>query len=86
MQMFLAAALQRSSDARGLGIRFVALAPSELLAGTAIGEAAAIAYDTHAGPLDPVGVARAIVAIASGEAHPEATQLSVTNRGIEVVG
>jgi NADP-dependent 3-hydroxy acid dehydrogenase YdfG len=86
MQMFLAASLQRSSDARALGIRFVALAPSELLSGTAIGEAAAIAYDKHAGPLDPVGVARAIVAIASGEAHPDVTQLSVTSRGVEVIG
>src|SRR4051812_20285489 len=65
MQMFLAAYLQRASDARELGIRFVALAPLQLLEGTRIGEAAASAYAAEAGepvedyikrwpaPLDP---------------------------------
>ena len=43
-QMFLADYLQRHADLRGLGIRFVALAPRQLLAGTATGEAAAAAY------------------------------------------
>ena len=33
-QMFLARYLQRESDARGLGIRFVALAPRQFIAGT----------------------------------------------------
>ena len=37
------------SDARGLGIRFVALAPRQFLVGTAIGEAAAAAYGAEAG-------------------------------------
>src|SRR5882672_3101087 len=36
-QMFLADYLQHAADARGLGIRFLALAPRQLLAGTAIG-------------------------------------------------
>jgi NAD(P)-dependent dehydrogenase (short-subunit alcohol dehydrogenase family) len=98
MQMFLAAYLQRAADARGLGIRFVALAPRQLLAGTAIGEAAAAAYGTQAGqsaqaymtesypvPLDPAGVAHAILSIASGEEHREATALSVTAEGLEVI-
>jgi NAD(P)-dependent dehydrogenase (short-subunit alcohol dehydrogenase family) len=97
-QMFLAGYLQRASDARGLGIRFVALAPRQLLAGTAIGEAAAAAYGAQAGEsvegymqrrfpvaLDPAGVARAIVAIASGEEHPDATLLTVTAKGIEAI-
>jgi NAD(P)-dependent dehydrogenase (short-subunit alcohol dehydrogenase family) len=97
-QMFLAGYLQRAADARGLGIRFVALAPRQLLAGTAIGEAAAAAYGADAGesvesymdrrfpvPLDPAGVARAILSIASGEEHREATVLTVTAKGLEAI-
>jgi 3-oxoacyl-[acyl-carrier protein] reductase len=97
-QMFLAGYLQRASDARGLGIRFVALAPRQLLAGTRIGEAAAAAYGAEAGesvegymnrrfpvPLDAAGVARAILAIASGEEHRETTLLAVTGNGLEVI-
>jgi len=97
MQMFLAGYLQRAADARGLGIRFVALAPLQFLEGTAIGEAAAAAYGAQAGqsaetyikswpaPLDPAGVARAILSIASGEAHPDATLLGVTGKGLEAI-
>jgi NAD(P)-dependent dehydrogenase (short-subunit alcohol dehydrogenase family) len=97
-QMFMAEYFQRAADARELGIRFVALAPRQLLAGTAIGEAAAAAYGGEAGesvedymkrrfpvPLDPAGVARAIVSIASGEEHPEATVLTVTAERLEVI-
>ena len=43
MQIFLAHYLQQAADARDLGIRFVALAPLQLLVGTQIGEAAAAA-------------------------------------------
>jgi NADP-dependent 3-hydroxy acid dehydrogenase YdfG len=85
MQMFLAAYLQRASDARALGIRFVAIAPRQLLAGTAIGDAAAAAYGSETGPLDPAGVARAILSIAAGEQHREATALGVTDSGLEVI-
>ena len=97
-QMFVAQYLQRAGDARELGIRFVALAPRQLLAGTAIGEAAAAAYGAAAGVspedymrrqnavlLDPAGVARAILSIAAGEMHPEATLLSVTSDGVEAI-
>src|SRR5436190_365024 len=97
-QMFIADYLQRSADARGLGIRFVALAPRQLLAGTAIGEAAAAAYGAVAGesaeaymrhhfpvPLDSEGVARAILAIASVEEGRDETLLSVTADGLEPV-
>src|SRR6476469_2142031 len=85
-QMFLARYLQRESDARGLGVRFVALAPRQLLAGTRIGAAAAAAYGAENGEsveafmdrrfpvaLDAAGVARAILAIAAGEEGREAT-------------
>jgi hypothetical protein len=95
MQMFLASYLQRAADARGLGIRFVALAPRQLLVGTPIGEAAAAAYGAEVGqsaeiymrrfpaPLDPSGVARAILSIASGE--EQGGQLVVTGNGLEAV-
>jgi NAD(P)-dependent dehydrogenase (short-subunit alcohol dehydrogenase family) len=82
----------------GSGIRFVAVAPRQLLAGTKIGEAAAAAYGAEQGesvdaymdrrfpvPLDPAGVARAILSIASGEEHPEATLLGLTANGLEVI-
>jgi NAD(P)-dependent dehydrogenase (short-subunit alcohol dehydrogenase family) len=98
MQIFLADYLQRSADAGRLGIRFVALAPRQLLAGTAIAEAAAAAYGAESGessevymkrrfpvPLDPAGVARAIVAVASGEEHREATALTLTADGLEAI-
>jgi NAD(P)-dependent dehydrogenase (short-subunit alcohol dehydrogenase family) len=86
MQMFLAGYLQRAADARGLGIRFVALAPRQFLAGTAIGDAAAAAYGGKTGPLDAAGVARAILSIASGDEHREATLLTLTADGIDVIG
>ncbi|MEV6054766.1 SDR family oxidoreductase [Streptomyces sp. NPDC052107] len=97
-QMFLVGCLQREADARGLGVRFVALVPGQLLTGTAIGEAAAAAYGAETGqsadaylkehfpvPLDATGVARAVVAIASGEDHGGRTVLKVTGKGVEPV-
>jgi NAD(P)-dependent dehydrogenase (short-subunit alcohol dehydrogenase family) len=85
MQMFLGGYLQRAADVRQLGIRFVALAPRAFLVGTRIGQAAAAAYGRQTGPLDPAGVADAILAIAAGEEHPDATALGVTDKGLEVV-
>lgn len=94
-QMFMAEYFQQLAEARGLAIRFASLAP-QLVAGTAIGEAAAAAYAADgesAGeymarrfpePLDPAGVAEAIVALAGG-AHPEATNLKVTAAGLSPV-
>jgi NAD(P)-dependent dehydrogenase (short-subunit alcohol dehydrogenase family) len=97
-QMFITDYLQRVAEARELGIRFVALAPRQLLAGTVIGEAAAAAYGGEIGesadaymkrrfavPLDAAGVAQAIVAIASGAEHREATLLTVTGEGVEAI-
>ncbi len=97
MQMFMAGYLQRASTARGLGVRFVALAPRQLLVGTAIGAGAAAAYAAETGqsvddymkrfpvPLDADGVARAILQIGAGEVHPEATVLGLTGKGLEVL-
>jgi hypothetical protein len=36
-------------------------------------------------PLDPDGVARAILSIATGEEHREATVLGLTGKGLEVI-
>jgi NAD(P)-dependent dehydrogenase (short-subunit alcohol dehydrogenase family) len=87
MQIFLTRYLQRAADARKLGIRFVALAPQQLLVGTRIGEAATAAYGAQDRPvpLDPAGVARAILAIAWREEHPDATVLGVTGEGLRAV-
>ena len=96
-QIFVADYLQRASDAQGLGLRFVALAPRQFVAGTAIGEAAAAAYGAEAGesadaymrrfpvPLDAAGVADAILAIAAGDEHREATLLVLTGNGLEAI-
>ncbi|MEV6945391.1 SDR family oxidoreductase [Streptomyces sp. NPDC051172] len=97
-QMFLAAYLQSAADARGLGIRFVALVPDQLLVGTTIGEAAAAAYGAGSGqsaeaylkdrfpvPLDAAGVARAVLEIASGEEHLRKTLVAVTGKGVEAL-
>ena len=97
-QMFVAAYLRRAGEARGLGIRFVALAPRQLIAGTRIGEAAAVAYGAEIGEsadgymrrrfpvaLDAAGVARSILAIADGAEHRDATLLTVTGAGLEVM-
>lgn len=97
-QMFLAGYLQQAADSRELGIRFIAVAPQQLLAGTAIGEAAAAAYGAENGesvedymqrrfpvPLDPAGVARAIVSIVAGEAPRGATVLGLTAAGLREV-
>src|SRR5215218_8461062 len=75
MQMFLTSYLQRESDSREIGIRFVALAPKQFLVGTRIGDAAAAAYRAGSWPvpLDPDGAARAILSVASGQEHPDAT-------------
>lgn len=97
MQMFLAGYLQRAADARGLGIRFVAVAPRQFVAGTEIGAAAAAAYGAEVGQspddymkrfpvsLDAAGVARALVSVASGAEFRDATLLAVSGSGLEAV-
>jgi NADP-dependent 3-hydroxy acid dehydrogenase YdfG len=86
MQMFLARYFQRAADERGLGIRFVAVAPMQFLVGTRIGEAATAAYGAGNWPvpLDPDGVARAILSVASGDEH-RGTTVAVTGAGLDIV-
>jgi len=98
MQMFLAGYLQRSADAARLGIRFVAVVPKQLLAGTELGTEAADAYAALAGvtrekymerfpvPLGADGVAQAIVKIAHGEVASDASIIGVSGAaGIEAL-
>jgi NAD(P)-dependent dehydrogenase (short-subunit alcohol dehydrogenase family) len=85
MQMFLTSYLQKAADARDLGIRFVALAPMQFLVGTRIGESAVAAYGpgNWPVPLDPDGVARAVLSVASDDQH-RGTTLRVTGEGLGV--
>jgi NAD(P)-dependent dehydrogenase (short-subunit alcohol dehydrogenase family) len=95
MQMFLATYLQRASEARKLGIRFAAVVPKQLIAGTEIGGAAAAGYAKLAGitpeafmdrfgtPLTPDGVASRILELARGDLGAGATVLAVTGDGVE---
>jgi NAD(P)-dependent dehydrogenase (short-subunit alcohol dehydrogenase family) len=97
MQMFLAGYLQRSADAAKLGVRFLAVVPKQLVAGTEVGEKAAEAYAALAGitrdkfmerfgaPLTAEGVASAIVRVASGALIPEGAVLGVTGAGTETL-
>ncbi|HTA21725.1 MAG TPA: SDR family oxidoreductase [Polyangia bacterium] len=97
MQMFLAGYLQRSADAAKLGVRFLAVVPKQLVAGTEVGEKAAEAYAALAGitrdkfmerfgaPLSAEGVASAIVRVASGALVPEGAVLGVTGAGTETL-
>jgi NAD(P)-dependent dehydrogenase (short-subunit alcohol dehydrogenase family) len=97
-QMFMANYLQRTADARGLGMRFVALLPQQLIAGTPIGEAAAAAYGGEAGesvdaymarrfpePLDSGAVAAAIVSVAAGEQHADKSLVGVMAGGVRAL-
>jgi len=95
MQMFLSAYLQRASDDRGLGIRFVTVVPKQLIVGTEIATEAAGAYAKMAGisvetfmdrfgaPLPPEAVANALVGISVGEIGQGSTLLGVTAKGVE---
>jgi hypothetical protein len=97
MQMFLATYLQRSADAAKLGVRFLALVPKQLLAGTELGTSVADAYAALAGvprekfmerfgaPLTADGVAGAILQIAGGELGREGTILGLSGAGAEAL-
>ena len=94
-QMFLADYLQKRSDALGLHIRYTALVPDQLIAGTEIARSAAAGYAAAAGitpekfmarfavPLDTSAVAAAILRIADHDA-PSGAILRLTGaKGLE---
>jgi NAD(P)-dependent dehydrogenase (short-subunit alcohol dehydrogenase family) len=95
MQMFLAGYLQRSADAAKLGIRFLALVPKQVVAGTELGATVADAYAALGGitrekfmerfgkPLTADDIARSIVAVARGEIGREGSILGVNGEGTE---
>lgn len=97
MQWFLAGYMQRISEQRGLGIRFVTLVPKQLVVGTTIADEASAAYGESSGlgqkkfmerfgaPLMPEGVADAIVAIASGDERARGPVVAVTGAGLELL-
>ena len=97
MQMFLAGYLQRSADAAKLGIRFVALVPKQLIAGTDLGTTVADAYAALAGitretfmqrfgaPLTAEDVARTIGQLARGELAIAGNVVGVTGAGTEAL-
>jgi NAD(P)-dependent dehydrogenase (short-subunit alcohol dehydrogenase family) len=79
MQMILAAHSQKEADRLGLGLRFMALAPMRIMAGTGVGERGIAGVSAYLGisPADflasmsdvqtPNDVGRAVVALAGGK-------------------
>jgi NAD(P)-dependent dehydrogenase (short-subunit alcohol dehydrogenase family) len=97
MQWLLASYAQGQSDARQLGIRFVAVVPEQLLEGTAIGTYASTTYATLQGitaeafmaryekPLDAKKVADAILAALRGEFDAGVTAIAVNGARVEAL-
>jgi NAD(P)-dependent dehydrogenase (short-subunit alcohol dehydrogenase family) len=100
MQMFLAGYLQRSADLADRGLRFVAVVPKQLIAGTELGAQAADAYAALGGmtrekymerfgaPLTAEGVARTIADVWRGALEPrlrDARVLGVSGAGLEAL-
>lgn len=97
MSWWLAAYAQQHADARGLGLRFVAVLPKQLVEGTAIARRAAAGYSRWLGitpeaymarfevPLHPEGVAAAVLDAIEGRVPP-VVALGVTGRGVEPIG
>ncbi len=98
MQWLLAGYAQQLSDARKLGLRFVAVLPKQLIEGTPIAAAASSAYGGWAGvsgaefmkrfavPLDVDKVATAVVAALRGEVAQGVSAVAVTGSGVETIG
>jgi NADP-dependent 3-hydroxy acid dehydrogenase YdfG len=95
MQWLLASYAQRQSDARKLGIRTIAVLPTQFIEGTEIGDAAATAYGAAQGlsasqvmsrferPLDVEKVTDAILAALRGEIASGITAITLSGKGIE---
>ncbi len=95
MQWLLAGYAQKVADAKELGIRFLAVLPKQLIAGTAIAALACEGYARALGippsdymkrfdvPLGPDQVAAAVLAGFSGNVATDLTAIAVTGTGIE---
>jgi NAD(P)-dependent dehydrogenase (short-subunit alcohol dehydrogenase family) len=97
MQLLLANYLQREADALDRNIRFVALAPRQILGTTDLGHAAAAAYAAQQGlseqafldrfgpPLTPEDVGRAVVSLVCDPAYRSGTAFGISGRGLAVL-
>ena len=97
MQWLLAGYMQRLSERRNLGIRFLTVVPKQLIAGTTTAERVSAAYAADGGitqekfmerfgtPLFPEGVAEAIVKMATGEVGPTGGAFAVTGQAVEAL-
>jgi hypothetical protein len=95
MQWLLASYAQRQSDARQLGIRTIAVLPTQLISGTTIADVAATTYGAAQGmsasqymsrwerPLDVDQVAGAITGALGGEVASGVTAIGVSGKGVE---
>ena len=95
MQWLLAGYAQQRSETRGLGIRFLALVPRQLIEGTAIGERASSTYGGLSGktgaeymkrfdvPLDADKVAAAVLRGLRGDIEKGVIAVAVSGTGIE---
>jgi NAD(P)-dependent dehydrogenase (short-subunit alcohol dehydrogenase family) len=98
MQWLLAGYAQQRSEAKSLGIRFLALVPKQLIEGTAIGEHASSTYGALSGktgadymkrfdvPLDSDKVAAAVLKGLRGEIEKSVIAMAVTGTGVEPLG
>ncbi|RWC71320.1 MAG: SDR family NAD(P)-dependent oxidoreductase [Mesorhizobium sp.] len=92
MQLFLAAHSQKEADRLGLGLRFMALAPMRIMAGTGVGQRGISGVSAYLGisPADflasmtdmqtPADVGRAVVALAAGKM--QGTAFTVSGSGL----
>lgn len=90
MQFYLADYCQKASDQLGLGVRFVALLPAQIMGDTKVGQAAAAGYANAQGitpqqfldrfdvPLRPQDVADAALRIVTDPIHADTTQFIIT--------
>lgn len=98
-QWFMAEYAQERSDAKKLGIRFLAVVPRQLVEGTEIGATAAARYGAAQGlsaaeflerrwkvPLDADTVGAAIVGGLRGDLADGVTAIGVTGDGVEPLG
>jgi NAD(P)-dependent dehydrogenase (short-subunit alcohol dehydrogenase family) len=95
MQWMLAGYAQKLSDEKGLGIRSIAVVPTQLIEGTRTGEVASSTYGATLGksakeyrarfevPLDATKVATAILGAIRGEVASGTTAIGVSGKGIE---
>ncbi|TIT67527.1 MAG: SDR family NAD(P)-dependent oxidoreductase [Mesorhizobium sp.] len=92
MQLFLAAHSQKEADRLGLGLRFMALAPMRIMAGTGVGQRGISGVSAYLGisPADflasmtdmqtPADVASAVVTLAGGKM--QGTAFTVSGSGL----